>query len=241
MRVLDQGDFLALWEGGESLHPLDRGLLAIHAAFPETQRDSVADWPIGRRNRALAQVRCAYFGPLLRGWTPCRKCGDHLEFELDARALAEGDVPEQAEPIVVNGVAFRLPTSRDLARIAARDDPGEAAVILLEHCRIDGPAQTDVRAAHIAWSADDLDAIGDRLALADPLAEILLHFDCPACGEAFQESLDLSAFLWTEMEGRARRLLHEVHVLASAYGWSEAEILALSAARRAVYLEMVHA
>ena len=34
-------------------------------------------------------------------------------------------------------------------------------------------------------------------------------------------------------------LLWEVHTLASAYGWCEAEILALSAVRGAGYLDMV--
>jgi hypothetical protein len=32
-----------------------------------------------------------------------------------------------------------------------------------------------------------------------------------------------------------------VHTLASAYGWSESEILALSDARRRLYMEMVNA
>ena len=67
------------------------------------------------------------------------------------------------------------------------------------------------------------------MALADPLAEIMLHFDCPACGTSFDESLDLAAFLWAEIEGQAKRLCCEVHTLASAYGWSETEILSLSA------------
>ena len=43
------------------------------------------------------------------------------------------------------------------------------------------------------------------------------------------------------MEGRAKRLLMDVHLLARAYGWSEAEVLALSPARRRFYLEMVEA
>jgi hypothetical protein len=35
-------------------------------------------------------------------------------------------------------------------------------------------------------------------------------------------------------------VLWELHTLASAYGWSESESLALSDTRRAMYLEMVH-
>jgi hypothetical protein len=47
--------------------------------------------------------------------------------------------------------------------------------------------------------------------------------------------------LWAEIEVRAKRLLLEVHLLATAYGWSEAEILSLNAQRREFYLEMVRA
>ena len=58
MRALTHADFLSLWEKGRGLHPLDQGLLAIHAAFPEA-RETVADWPLGQRNRALAEKRLA--------------------------------------------------------------------------------------------------------------------------------------------------------------------------------------
>ena len=91
------------------------------------------------------------------------------------------------------------------------------------------------------WTEEDLDAIGDQMALADPLGEIMLHFDCPECGKSFDDSLDLPTFLRAEIEGRAKRLLREVHTLASAYGWSEAEILSLNPARRQFYLAMVRA
>lgn len=90
-------------------------------------------------------------------------------------------------------------------------------------------------------SETDIDAIGEQMAAADPLAEILLHFDCPACSASFEEGLDLSSFLWAEIERQALRLLRDVHTLAAAYGWSELEILALTPVRRAAYIEMVQA
>src|SRR5271169_955698 len=241
MRAVTQADLLALWESGKALHPLDWGLLAVNTMFPETQPDSVADWPIGRRNRALVEMQLACFGPALRGWTSCRRCADKLEFALDGLTLAESPLPEQGAPIVVNGRTFRLPTSRDLARVAAEDDPGKAAVALVEMCRINGEAGPVERSftTEIDWTEVELDAIGDKMALADPLGEIMLHFDCPECGESFDDSLDLATFLRAEIEGRAKRLLREVHMLASAYGWGEAEILSLNPARRQFYLEMV--
>jgi hypothetical protein len=36
-------------------------------------------------------------------------------------------------------------------------------------------------------------------------------------------------------------VLREVHILASAYGWREDDILAMSPARRRIYLEMLRA
>lgn len=243
MLALSHADCLALWERGHTLHPLDQGLLAVHAAFPESRREPVADWPLGRRNRALAELRCACFGRWLRGWSACEQCGERLEFEVDGNALASADAAGSDKSIEVRGSLFRLPTSRDLAQIAGQHDPSQAAIDLLRRCMISRPAEDEGNSQFDAqaWTEEELDAIGERMAQADPLAEILLHFDCPSCSHAFDLCLDLAAFLWSELEGRAKRLLRDVHTLASAYGWSEPEILSLSPARRDFYLAMVRA
>jgi hypothetical protein len=239
MRALAQSELLQLWESGRALHPLDRGLLTLHAAGSDP-RGEAADWPIGRRNRALAELRAASFGPALRGWSDCPGCREQLEFAVDARALGEDTRPGGGEPVVAKGRAFRLPTSRDLAAVATESDPRAAALRLMERCRLVGTAGSDDDVAR-DWTETDVEALGEQMALADPLAEIALHFDCPACGAAFDESLDLAAFVWTEIEGRAKRLLSDVHALAGAYGWSETDILSLTPARREFYLAMVRA
>ena len=64
---------------------------------------------------------------------------------------------------------------------------------------------------------------------------------CPSCGHDWEDSVDVGRFLWAEVETLARRVLWEVHTLASAYGWSESDTLSLGAARRAMYLRLVHA
>lgn len=237
MRTLSQVDCLVLWESGRTLYPIDQGLLAVETAFPEIRHKSVADWPLGRRNRALAELRCACFGPTLNGWTACRQCGEKLEFQFDGNAFAETGASQPEEHVSIAGHVFRLPTSRDLAQIAAQPDVASAVRHLLDRCLV----SQDSSESTLTWSEEEIDSIGERLALADPLAEILLHFKCPVCDETFDESLDLPVFLWSELEGYAKRLLHDVHLLASAYGWSEAEVLALSPTRRNYYLELVHA
>jgi hypothetical protein len=239
MRALSNADFLTLWETGHRLHPLDRGLLAIRASLPETPTgpaagESVADWTLGRRNRALAELRTLYFGPRLEGWTSCSQCGEKLEFEIDCRTLAETYDEASSQPVTVQGSTFRLPTSRDLARIAEETDPQQAALLLIQNCTIDRAASESPR-----WSESDIEEVAEKMALADPLAEIALGFECPVCQHTSEEALDLCSFLWAEIETRAKRLLLEVHALATTYGWAESAILAMSDVRRVTYLQMV--
>jgi hypothetical protein len=229
MRTLTQTDLLALWESGRSRHWLDQGVLAVETASAEAQ-ENVADWPLGRRNRALLEIHARIFGGPLRGWAACPRCAEKLEFELDARTLAAGLEGEQEATVEVDGERFRLPTSRDLAALIGEGDATQAARSLLRRLHTAGGA---------AWSDAEMEAFGERLAEADPLAEIRIGFTCLSCGEVFAESLELPSFVWSELEARARRVLAEVHELALAYGWSEAEILRLTPARRELYLEMV--
>jgi hypothetical protein len=241
MRALSNADFLTLWENGHRLHPLDAALLAIRESLPENPDtqvadDPVADWTLGRRNRALAELRTLYFGPRLEGWTTCSQCGEKLEFEADCRSLARTHEETSCQPITIHGSTFRLPTSRDLAAIAGETDPQRAALLLLQNCTVDRPAD------YISdWSESEIEAVAETMALADPLAEIALSFECPVCQHTSEEVLDLSSFLWAEIETRAKRLLLEIHALASNYGWAESAILAMSDVRRAIYLQMVQA
>src|ERR1700722_2789930 len=231
MRALSSPDFLDLWERGCNLHPVDQGLLALRAALPKASQDSLADWPLGRRNRALVALRCSCFGPSLKAWTSCNRCGEKLEFEVDGEAW--GASLDHREPSVVKGHSFRSPTSRDLARAAGETDLGLAIRRLVAGCLVDSADSLE------EFSDEQLREIGEQMAAADPLAETRLTLHCPECGEQWEESLDIVSFLWAEIEARAKGARFEVPPLASAYGWSEQEILSLSESRRALYLERI--
>lgn len=87
--------------------------------------------------------------------------------------------------------------------------------------------------------AEVVAALAAELVRRDPQAELLLALSCPACGHGWESELDVPSFVSEELHGWARRLLLEVHLVASAYGWSEPEILRLTPARRRIYLELV--
>jgi hypothetical protein len=232
MRTLTNPDVLDLWDRGSRLHPLDQGLLLLGAIHPEERYAVLADWPLGRRNSAVAKWHCATFGPDLQGWTACPQCGEKLEFRMDGRSLLGPLESSLAGTLTSRGHSFRLPSSRDLARATRESDSTQAAVSVLEACCLDAdPVQK--------WSEEDIEQIGEEMALADAMAETRLTLSCAKCPAQWEESLDIVAFVWSEVEAAAKRLLLEVHTLASAYGWSEPEILALSDARRSCYLAMV--
>jgi len=228
---MDAQSLIACWELGRRRHPLDRALLLYAAAEPEADPDTLADRTIGERNAVLLGLRRSLFGDALKSCVNCPECAEQLEFELSVDALMAGahhDAPP-ASLVDVGGRRARLPTTRDLACIAAEADEGSAARKLSARLLVANASDSPVPA----------DELANALDAADPRMDFSLELSCPACAHRWSASLDVPAFLWQELDVRARRLLDEVHALALAYGWSERQILSLGDARRQAYLDRV--
>ncbi|MEM6398644.1 MAG: phage baseplate protein [Cyanobacteria bacterium P01_D01_bin.116] len=241
MKVLSEVEILNIWEIGSRQHPVDRALTILRWVFPEQSRQELATLSIGERDKYLLSVREQTFGDRLYGYTECPQCSERLEFTYSTQDL---QLPENSQETVLTVIieqlemCFRLPNSQDLAVVVSSNSMETAYQSLVTRCLL------EVKRAGIAVGADNLsveeiEQLATAIAKADPQAEILLDFDCPACGYNWQEILDIITFLWTEISVQAQRLLREVHLLASAYGWSEREILSLSPTRRQLYLELV--
>ena len=241
MQALTGATLLSLWERGASRHALDRSALLAAVARPEWPAAEIADLPLGAVNASLLRLRSATFGPHIAGHADCTQCGQRLAFTVDTQQMLPpahgdgdgGDDGDDAAPreTEVAGLRVRVPSLRDLAAVSTQTNAMQAARALLARCTLAGDvAQIDDAA---------LRQVEDALDTLDPQADLVLALQCVACGHAGEAQLDAGALLWEEIEVRARVLLGEVHRLASAYGWSEAHILALSPARRASYLAMV--
>src|SRR5581483_122411 len=89
-----------------------------------------------------------------------------------------------------------------------------------------------------ALSETALAALADAIGEHDPQADVRIGLACPACGHEFSLNFDIEEFFWTEVAARALRVFREVHQLARAYGWREADILSMSTRRRQAYLEL---
>ncbi len=243
MQGLTGADILRIWEAGQPRNNAERALVILAAAFPEQDADALAGLSVGQRDALLLEARAQTFGADLAATARCPACAEMLEFTLRIADLrvADGFGARAGARLTWAEagweVAFRVPTAADLAAISNFPDPQVAAQALLARCVF----QASLNGAEVPVGElpdDSAAALAAQMAAHDPGAELLLGLNCPACGHDWQAPLDIAAFLWAELAAHARRLLREVAVLARAYGWSEADILALSAPRRQAYLEL---
>lgn len=238
MGITGAAELLATWEAGLAEAPTGRALLLHRTARPDADATTLPVLPVGEREADLFALRRALFGERMQVRLGCAACGEDMEFDLDAGEFARslngpGDALVRVEQDGWD-VRFRLPGTADLAAAARSADPRAA---LLARCLVsaarDGAAVT----------AGELPApvqrrIADAVEAADPGADVTLTIACPECGAATRAELDIASYLWTELDAWARDLMLDVHLLATSYGWSEPEILALSPLRRRYYLEL---
>lgn len=241
MHAYADAQLLEIWEQGLVQHPVDRALSLLLAAGAGDSRASLAALTIGQRDALLLQAYRHSVGGHLESTAHCPACGSQMEFQLDATRLVQESTHEPVAGLTtrIDGyeLSLRPPTSFDLAAAAASPDVESARRVLLERCILNATLAGTPISPH-ELPARILDEVDERLSTCDPLAEILIDLTCTECGNTWQELLDVSAFLWAHVNAEARRLLIQVHTLASAYGWSEAEILALHPLRRKAYLEL---
>lgn len=242
MRAFSDHEVLHVWETGLALHPVDRALAVLAAAFPAAGRDPLVAMSVGDRNERLMRVRVANFGPGVSGVVGCPDCRETLEWTLDLDdVMASGVVADDGPTALFAApgyeLLYRLPDSSDLAAVVLAGDVAGGRAALLDRCVIE--ARHDGAAVETGSLPEQVvSGLAERMETSDPRAETLLDFGCPACGLRWRAHFDALEFLWAEIRARAERLLGEVHALARAYGWSENDILGMSPARRRFYREV---
>ena len=232
MKLLTQIELLRVWEQGLGLTPPQR-VVSLLTASGETEAGCL---PIGARDALLIRIRENLFGAQLDSTVACPVCAEEQEFQLStAGILVPHGAAETKLSVSFEGAdyVFRLPDSNDLASIQGAVSPDEARRALVLRCL------DDERFATLSEGA--IDAISDEMAKADPQAEAEIALQCVRCANRWTVAFDIASFLLSEIQEWALRTMHQVHQLASAYGWSEAQALEVSPWRRAYYLELITA
>jgi hypothetical protein len=245
MHALIGDRLLDAWDRGFQENDLARPLTLLHLSSPERSRESIAALSLAERDLDLWRLRQITFGEWLRATLPCAGCSAQIEFTLALSSVIEPLERLQLtarveEQILGWDVAVRLVTTRDLEAALSMQDEEMGKQILLERC---------VSLKSASGVASDWESAPDavrNLALEafeeiHEGAEFTCVATCPQCGAVEMADLDIGRFLWFEVRNAAKRLLREIHELASAYGWSEAAILGMTPQRRQSYLAMVRA
>jgi len=240
MKTLSNSELITVWERGVCDHPLDRALILLSAYSCESA-DALARLDIASRDTRLIEMYTHLFGPDLHAFGHCPACKQPLEYTLSANKLLESVPAPNPEAFAVKSDSFsmqlRLPDTLDLRALAGCSDHESALKLLSERCVVE--AMLDGAPVEPGTlSPQMIETVSSALEAANSRAEILLNLNCSACHHAWQVTLDIERFLWARLASTAKHLLHEVHTLASAYGWRESDILSLSTARRQAYVEM---
>ncbi|MGW0522251.1 T4 family baseplate hub assembly chaperone [Crossiella sp. NPDC003009] len=230
--MLTEAEVLALWEAGLGQSPVRRSLALAAAGGAEAP----GELTVGQRESLLLSLREKGFGGVLPCQVACPACGEQLELTVEVTELRTAEPPRESATLLADGVRVEFRPLRCADLLAVSAESGDARRELLRRTVV--TAHRDGREVPVAELAEPvLEAIAAALPEVDPQADISLALDCSGCAHSWFAPFDVGGYLWAEIEACAHRLLFDIHALATAYGWTETEVLSVSPARRRFYLE----
>jgi hypothetical protein len=150
-------------------------------------------------------------------------------------ALADAPAPDRMAVLLHDGrhAIVRQPTGEDQRRWSQRRyaSQGEALAAIVDALVIEGQVTVDDERSLATIAA----ALGEH----DPLVDFNVSCTCPVCTQPVEMAIDLEEMALMRLAVVRRSLLADVHALASAYGWTESEVLALPPERRASYIALI--
>ena len=132
-------------------------------------------------------------------------------------------------------LSLRLPTGRDQAEWQGRTykTPDDAVRSIVQSLITSAPPGVE------ATLPEKIANLSTVMAEADPLTSFHIATTCPHCEQPVDIAVDLEAVALAQLATHRRSLLRDVHVLASRYGWSEADVLAIPTERRQEYRRLI--
>jgi hypothetical protein len=228
LRELSGAEELMLLGGGSSVPLVVRHLLAALSGA------TVDDLPVGDAESLLLALRATVAGEAIRAELTCPNggCRARIDLSFSTAGYLRHRRPRQVRTLAASGewlretnggdAAFRIPTLRDQVEVCGHREP---AAELARRCMLGEPSpRTRKRIERL------LDAIA-------PTLSDYVEGRCPDCGTAVEVYFDVEQFVLRELREAAADVIDDVHLLASQYGWSESDIVALPRSRRSAYAE----
>jgi len=184
----------------------------------------------------LLQLRVARLGSRMHLAFACPHCREMAEIVFNVADYVADIRPKPVSGVasdpdrpgwfrMAGGEGFRLPTAGDLAAVADRAEPGRALAALC----LDETAR----------QPRNLPRAERAMSLMAPEVSRQVAGTCPACGAAVRAGFAVARVVIAEQKRAAAAVHDEVDLIARAYHWPQAEILALPRARRHAYAERI--
>lgn len=214
----------------------DRVSAVLEAVF---ERIGGADVTVGLLERLTSGARAWLLAKAAHLFLPgtrwfqasCTSCGEAYDLSLSLANLPRAPKTD-AFPVVevetsLGSRRFEVPNGR-VERALAACEPDDALRVLAHETSLDGAVVAE-------FSHADLEAIEAALDAASPdIADEIVTI-CPTCEAETTTRFDPLEFAFP----KPGRLFQDIHVLAQAYGWREAEILDLPSDRRRLYADLI--
>jgi hypothetical protein len=202
-------------------------------------RDIWASLTVTDFEYALLALRIWLFGEQIACAFDCPhpNCGERVEVSFRASDVIgtvrpvqpRGVRPDPARPdwfrLEDAGAAFRLPTVGDQAAVLGLPDgPRRLGQMCIE--------PPDLRARQRARVERAMEQLAPEVSRE-------VEGQCPGCGNILRATLHVPTLVVEELRRAAAGIHDEIHLIARAYQWSEAAILALPRTRRRSYADRI--
>ena len=195
-----------------------------------------ADWPalaVTDFEFLLLGLRAQILGDRLALGLVCPGCGTRVEIAVPIAAYLDGTTPRRPKDVTPDAartgwyccadVRFRLPTAGDQAAVIGRPDAARRlAGRCLDPAHLKGPQLRVVERAMGAMA---------------PEVSRPIRGACPECAARVEAPLYVTRLVISELYRDAAGVYDDVDLIAQAYHWPEAEIMALPRRRRRAYAE----
>ncbi len=167
----------------------------------------------------------------------CARCGAPVDVRFSLAAYADHHRPRVPRGVIDDGagwwrlpggeVTVRVPSIADVLAAVAAGEGARGRGELLARC-VRGPGTAAaVRAAERAMAA------------LGPTLRADVAGTCPECGADVALDVDARELCLAELRFLAASVYDDVHLIASAYGWTQDVILDLPSVRRRRYADLI--
>lgn len=246
MKPLSATEVLQVWEETYGEPVLEKCTLLLGKACSSSHPDQITQLSIGERDARLLQLREWTFGYTLKNQINCPNCNETIEWEADSRELhlqpLGQDFSERIFHFTIDDfdLHFRLPNSIDIAKVLSGGLNDMSERKILSDCLVK-IHQNNRECSPADLPEEVFNALDERMAKEDPQADIRMNLTCPVCRAPAEVYFDIASYFWAEINNWSYRVFQEVYLLAKTFGWSEKDILNMSAHRRQLYINMIRA